>query len=348
VSAEDLLRQGIAASKAGQKAKARELLEQAIAADEYNATAWLWLSGAVDTHEDRRICLENVLTLEPENAFAKKGLAMLGPAPEPEPAPPAVAVPPTTPQYGEQVIYQDVSTPQEQTETVIYKDASAPQAQTESVVYQDAPTPQEQSQPVLHEDTSAPPASGKPAVQPAQAVVQAEPTAAEQPTPQEDQKEQAEPKKGSTLLWVLGILALVVGIGCVGLAIIGTLVQEPSTPVDTKEAVLGVIVENIAAHNAEDIDRYMETIHRFSPARLTTRAMLETSYRNYDLSSRIYELKIIEMDKREAKVSFVLITKKIRGGAFNDNRIEGTMVLRKQGKEWKLYTQEVDEVTYLD
>jgi len=319
VSAEDLLRQGIAASKAGQKAKARELLEQAIAADEYSATAWLWLSGAVDTNEDRRICLENVLTLEPENAFAKKGLAMLGPAPEPETAPPpAVAATPTTPQYGDQVIYQDVSTSQEQIEDVVY------------------------------EDTSAPRAGDEPAVQGAQAIVQTKPTAAEQPTPQEDQKEQAEPKKGSTLLWVLGILALVVGIGAVGVAIVGALLQEPSAPVDTREAVLGVIVENIAAHNAEDIDRYMDTIHRMSPARLTTRAMLETSYRDYDLSSQIYGLKIIEMDKREAKVSFVLITKKIRGGAFNNNRVEGTMVLRKQGKAWKLYSQEVDEVTYLD
>ena len=109
-----------------------------------------------------------------------------------------------------------------------------------------------------------------------------------------------------------------------------------------------MIAENIAAHNAEDIDRYMDTIHRLSPARLTTRAMLETSYRDYDLSSQIYGLRIIEMDEREAKVSFVLITKKIRGGQFADNKVEGTMILRKQGKEWKLYGQEVDKITYLD
>jgi hypothetical protein len=327
VSAQDLLRQGIAASKAGRKAEARSLLEQAIAEDEYNATAWLWLSGAVDTDEDRRICLENVLTLDPENTFAKKGLAMLGPAPEPPP--PQVTTDPA-PSVDEPAIYEE---------------PAAEQGSSSYVVYEDTPSTQRDSEPVVYEDRSAPQASSDHAMQ------AAAPAAAVRPTETPPAKEKAaepEAKKGSTLLWVLGITALVVGIGLVGLALIGVLTQEPAAAVDTKEAVLGVIVENIAAHNAEDVERYMDTIHRFSPARFTTRAMLEQSYSQFDLSSQIYGLQIIEMDKREAKVSFILITKKIRGPAFRDNRVEGTMILRKQGKEWKLYGQEVENITYLN
>ena len=71
------LKQGIAAVKAGRKAEARKLLTQVIEQDERNEMAWLWLSGAVDADEDRRICLENVLAINPNNEMAKRGLASL-------------------------------------------------------------------------------------------------------------------------------------------------------------------------------------------------------------------------------------------------------------------------------
>ena len=77
-----VLKEGIQAVKAGQREQAKALLMQVIAADDKNERAWLWLSGAVDTDEDRRICLENVLTINPDNELAKKGLARLKPAEE--------------------------------------------------------------------------------------------------------------------------------------------------------------------------------------------------------------------------------------------------------------------------
>jgi tetratricopeptide (TPR) repeat protein len=72
--ADSLLRDGIAAAKAGQRERARELLMQVVELDEGSASAWLWLSGVVDSLEDREVCLENVLTLDPDNAAARKGL----------------------------------------------------------------------------------------------------------------------------------------------------------------------------------------------------------------------------------------------------------------------------------
>ncbi len=47
------LRQGIAAARAGQRAQAREMLMQVVEIDEENLLAWLWLSGVVDSLEDR-------------------------------------------------------------------------------------------------------------------------------------------------------------------------------------------------------------------------------------------------------------------------------------------------------
>jgi tetratricopeptide (TPR) repeat protein len=69
-----LLRQGIAAARAGDKETARNLLMRVVEQDENNAAAWLWLSGVVESLDDRQVCLENVLALDPQNQAARQGL----------------------------------------------------------------------------------------------------------------------------------------------------------------------------------------------------------------------------------------------------------------------------------
>ena len=98
-----LLKIAIQTAKAGDREKAHQLLMQIVEQDEKNETAWLWLSGTVKTKEDRQICLENVLAINPNNEIAKKGLTKLGvPIPEPAPLPAAEEVLPESwdqPQY---------------------------------------------------------------------------------------------------------------------------------------------------------------------------------------------------------------------------------------------------------
>lgn len=72
-----LLREGIAAAKAGQRERASDLLTQVVIEDERNVNAWLWLSGVADEAENRIFCLENVLSLDPDNEVALKGLTQL-------------------------------------------------------------------------------------------------------------------------------------------------------------------------------------------------------------------------------------------------------------------------------
>ena len=67
----ELLKQGIAAARAGRKEEARRTLARAIKLDGRNEQAWLWLSGVVETDEQRRVCLEKVLAINPENAHAQ-------------------------------------------------------------------------------------------------------------------------------------------------------------------------------------------------------------------------------------------------------------------------------------
>lgn len=71
MSADDVttwLQNGLAAAKAGERVKARELFMRVVEADETNLQAWLSLSDLVTTLEDREVCLGNALTLDPSNA----------------------------------------------------------------------------------------------------------------------------------------------------------------------------------------------------------------------------------------------------------------------------------------
>ncbi len=77
LTATELLREGIRASKEGRKADARELLQEVTRLEGSNEKAWLWLSGTVQSDEEREKCLENVLSINPVNADALRGLEML-------------------------------------------------------------------------------------------------------------------------------------------------------------------------------------------------------------------------------------------------------------------------------
>jgi len=61
---------GIEAAKAGENARARDILVHVVELDQYNEQAWLWLSAVVETVVDKRACLENVLFINPDNAQA--------------------------------------------------------------------------------------------------------------------------------------------------------------------------------------------------------------------------------------------------------------------------------------
>lgn len=72
-----LTQQGIEAMQRGDKATARQLLQQAIQQDPQDAKAWLWLSGTVSTDLERLKCLQQVIKIDPENTAATKGIMQL-------------------------------------------------------------------------------------------------------------------------------------------------------------------------------------------------------------------------------------------------------------------------------
>lgn len=72
-----MLDDAIQAIRMGDKEEGRRLLEEILETDEGNEDVWLWLTTVVDSDEDREVCLENVLAINPNNAIAQKNLNAL-------------------------------------------------------------------------------------------------------------------------------------------------------------------------------------------------------------------------------------------------------------------------------
>lgn len=80
---DNLIKQGMAAIKAGDKDKARKLLQQAVDQEPENAKAWYFLAGAESSVAARRTALEKVLEIKPDNTQAKEQLEKLSHQEEP-------------------------------------------------------------------------------------------------------------------------------------------------------------------------------------------------------------------------------------------------------------------------
>jgi hypothetical protein len=102
-SHDELLAQGIAAVKSGDRATARDLLTRAVRRRPESETGWLWLSSVLDTPQGRAHCLRRVLALNPDNAAARRGLAALEQA---RPARAIVAQPVPAVEPGADVVQQ--------------------------------------------------------------------------------------------------------------------------------------------------------------------------------------------------------------------------------------------------
>lgn len=71
---QELLKKGIEAAREGNKAEARGYFEQVVELDEQNERGWFWLASVVESEDEKRICLKNVLQINPGNERARSAL----------------------------------------------------------------------------------------------------------------------------------------------------------------------------------------------------------------------------------------------------------------------------------
>jgi hypothetical protein len=74
---DQLLREGIAAAKMGDKETARSRLQEVVSLDQYNEKGWYWLASVVESDEERKVCLGNVVVINPGNQRAQQMLDRL-------------------------------------------------------------------------------------------------------------------------------------------------------------------------------------------------------------------------------------------------------------------------------
>ncbi len=74
---ENLYREGLTAYRAGELKRAHELWRDAATVDPYQEKLWIALLHVLETEEDRRVCLENILAINPGSAKARRDLAAL-------------------------------------------------------------------------------------------------------------------------------------------------------------------------------------------------------------------------------------------------------------------------------
>jgi tetratricopeptide (TPR) repeat protein len=77
IDLDKLMQRGVTAVQMGHAETARECFLAVIAADEQHEAAWFWLSQVVEEVEEQRICLENVLALNPHHPEAEQLLDQL-------------------------------------------------------------------------------------------------------------------------------------------------------------------------------------------------------------------------------------------------------------------------------
>jgi len=81
---DEVFQDAVEALREGNKAKARELFTGLLKTDQNNATYWVWMSATMDTAKERVYCLQTAIKLDPENAYAKRGLILHGAMPPDE------------------------------------------------------------------------------------------------------------------------------------------------------------------------------------------------------------------------------------------------------------------------
>jgi len=308
--AKTLYNQAVAAARRKDYAASSSLVKQSLKLDPNSLDAWLLAARVVDKKSDAIYCCKRILLLDPGNVYAKENLAKL---------------------EGEQA-------------------AAAPFA---APVNPPSPTPAPAENPAKPPFQGMKPIGGQsaggtaPLVSPFTQPVESHPPMAAISN-QETPPLPPAPKNGTSWIILGAILLGVCVLAALGVAVFssGTLSPGPAQPTPTSDELFRVLYANARAANGEDLATYMTQIHPKSPARAQMEESLKQVFAAYDLDFRFSNLELQSLKKNEAKIHFVLTTKKISGGEFRDNSVTGVMILRPDEGVWKIYNQEVEDVQY--
>ena len=103
--------------------------------------------------------------------------------------------------------------------------------------------------------------------------------------------------------------------------------------------------------DSSDVDGYMSTIDKSSPAYATSRSAEKQTLailKDDKLDFSVESFQLLTMGAAEATARAVIVTKKVSGSApFVDNRITAVHTFKKSGGTWLLYGTKIENLEYL-
>jgi hypothetical protein len=71
-------------------------------------------------------------------------------------------------------------------------------------------------------------------------------------------------------------------------------------------------------------------------------------FENYDLDYYLSAVDLESQSDQQARITFMLFTRKLRGPEFRNNEITGVFILQPYNGSWKIYDQEVLDIEYTE
>ncbi|WP_339183036.1 hypothetical protein [Oceanobacillus sp. FSL W7-1293] len=122
--------------------------------------------------------------------------------------------------------------------------------------------------------------------------------------------------------------------------------EQTADGIPEDEELYDVLTANLEAFNEKDIDAYMEGIHPESPDFETSREQIE-SLEGLDIESDIIEMSVEDKDDASASV-YIEQDTYFHDGMGENNRLEATHILERDGDDWKIYRTVPINVTTID
>ncbi|MBP0028470.1 hypothetical protein [Roseofilum sp. Guam] len=119
--------------------------------------------------------------------------------------------------------------------------------------------------------------------------------------------------------------------------------------VEERAKIQALLDENLNAINAENVERYMNTMHPDSPQWEITEQTVLYSIDLMDLRYEVNDWEIVEITGDKAQIMATQTTTKIGGDAqFRDNQLIILHTLKKYKGEWKFWTSEIQSIEFLN
>jgi len=121
--------------------------------------------------------------------------------------------------------------------------------------------------------------------------------------------------------------------------------EEPRQPIQKQQninpkisaTIIAVIKENIAATQAKDKERVLNTIAKDSPQLKSTIQGMDYVFANFNMQFELEKVEVIEVTGDDAEVYYIQTTKAVSGKGFTPTRSSGIHHLKKEEGKWKIF-----------